>query len=195
MIKSVKFLATVAVFSAGMAGFVATAGAYDDDEGKHDARDGKTIVEVALAANAKDGSFSYLLAAATCPQLNGAIVTALSGKQQLTLLAPTDEAFKELQKKLGLTPVAPATTCGLDAATLANVLTYHVAKRRQTIGRLFDDYESEVVKMLNGKRIATNPDLTITDIGKQSVGVVPGLVNIPASNGVIHTIDTVLLPF
>lgn len=49
--------------------------------------------------------------------------------------------------------------------------------------------------MLNGEFVTTNPDLTIADVAGQTVGVVPDLVNINASNGVIHVIDTVLLPF
>jgi hypothetical protein len=45
--------------------------------------------------------------------------------------------------------------------------------------------------------VVSNPDATLNDVAGQSVGVVlqPGLFNINASNGVIHVVDTVLLPF
>ena len=58
-----------------------------------------------------------------------------------------------------------------------------------------------MVEMLTGQYIVTNPDLTINGNGNVDdtgnsvpVGVVPPFVNINASNGVIHVIDTVLLP-
>ena len=48
--------------------------------------------------------------------------------------------------------------------------------------------------MLNGQYVVTNPNLTLSDNAGQTVGVVAPLVNINASNGVIHVIDKVLLP-
>ncbi len=50
--------------------------------------------------------------------------------------------------------------------------------------------------MLNGEWITTNPDLTINDVAGQTIAPsLPDFVNINASNGVIHVIDTVMLPF
>jgi hypothetical protein len=49
--------------------------------------------------------------------------------------------------------------------------------------------------MLNGAKVRTNPNLTLTDVAGQSVPVVPPLVNVNASNGVVHVIGSVLLPF
>lgn len=51
-----------------------------------------------------------------------------------------------------------------------------------------------MVEMLNGQYIATNPNLTINDIAGQTITLVLPLVNINASNGVIHVIDTVSSP-
>jgi len=51
-----------------------------------------------------------------------------------------------------------------------------------------------MVEMLNGQYIVTNPNLTINDIADQTITPVLPLVNINASNGVIHVIDTVLSP-
>ena len=49
--------------------------------------------------------------------------------------------------------------------------------------------------MLMAGSIITMPDLTIWDGAGQEIGVVLPLVNINASNGVIHVVDTVMLPF
>jgi len=162
------------------------------------------IVEIAAAVNAQSGEFSYLLAAATCDYFDGAIVTLLTGKDKLTLFAPTDDAFIALQSalidafELDAEP-SPALTCAIDSllgeGTLFNVLAYHVTEGRRFSNSVFNRNSTKMVEMLNGQYIVTNPDLTINDIAGQSVGVVPSLVNINASNGVIHVIGTVLLPF
>jgi hypothetical protein len=51
-----------------------------------------------------------------------------------------------------------------------------------------------MVVMLNGQYIVTNPNRTIDDIAGQTIAPVLPLVNINATNGVIHVIDTVLSP-
>ena len=162
------------------------------------------IVEIAQAVNAANGQFSYLLAAATCEYFDGAIVALLTGEDKLTLFAPTDAAFIALQTvlieafELDADP-APELSCAIDAllgdGTLFNVLAYHVTEGRRFSNSVFNRNSTKMVEMLNGQYVVTNPDLTINDIAGQSIGVVPPLVNINASNGVIHVIDTVLLPF
>jgi uncharacterized surface protein with fasciclin (FAS1) repeats len=160
---------------------------------------GGNIVEVALAANAKLGEFDYLLAAVGCltDPVTGAnpVVEALTGEDRLTLFAPTDAAFEALQTELGISPPSPGATCALGAAAVADVLTYHVTEGRRFANSLFNANRSKRVEMLNGEYIRTNPGLTITDVAGQTVGVVGGLANINASNGVVHVIDKVLLPF
>lgn len=153
------------------------------------------IVEIALAVNAASGEFSYLLAAATCEEFDGAVVALLSGKKRLTLFAPTDAAFEALQRALGVTEPAPEVTCTLPSATVLDILTYHVTEGRRFSNSVFNRNAVKMVKMLNRQFIITNPDLTLNDIAGQSIGLVNPLFNINASNGVIHVIDTVLLPF
>ena len=201
MIKIRKFFVTAAVIGVGAFGLAGTASA----AGAHESRDSRiaaktTIVQVAADANAATGAFTYLLAAVGCLNESDrdAVLDALSGDDPLTLLAPTDAAFVALQTALGIESPAPEKTCALGPATVANVLTYHVMPGRRfigSIGGLFNNYSPKQFRMLNTSHIATNPDLTITDVAGQSVGVVPGFVNIRASNGVIHVVDTVLLPF
>jgi transforming growth factor-beta-induced protein len=159
---------------------------------------GGDILAVALAANASLGSFDYLFAAVGCLTDSAGgnpVIDALTGDDKLTLFAPTDAAFEALQTSLGISPPSPEKTCLLGTATVANVLTYHVTDGRRFSNSVFNANNSKTISMLNGSSIVANPDLTLTDVAGQSVGVVPGLVNINASNGVIHVIDTVLLPF
>jgi uncharacterized surface protein with fasciclin (FAS1) repeats len=155
----------------------------------------QNIVEIALAVNADSGQFSYLLAAATCDYFNGAVVDLLTGSDRYTLFAPTDEAFAALQTALGIAEPSPELTCTLPRETLFDVLAYHVTDGRRFSNSVFNRNAVKMVEMLNGQFVITNPDLTLNDIAGQSVGVVPPFVNINASNGVIHVIDAVLLPF
>ena len=157
------------------------------------------IVEIALAVNGGPlQEFDYLLAAATCDYFDGAIVALLSGKDKYTLFAPTDAAFEALQRSLGIATPSPELTCTLPQDVLFNVLAYHVTDGRRFSNSVFNKRSSKMVEMLNGQYIVTNPDLTINDNNGQTIrpAVVDGspLVNINASNGVIHVIDTVLLP-
>ena len=55
---------------------------------------------------------------------------------------------------------------------------------------MFNKRSVKMVEMLNGQYIATNPNLTINDIAGQTITLVLPLVNINASNGVIHVIVT-----
>jgi uncharacterized surface protein with fasciclin (FAS1) repeats len=160
-----------------------------------------TIVQTAIAVNQQSGEFDYLLAAATCDYFDGAVVNLLNGTDMYTLFAPTDAAFEALIPSLislGLlppgTPVEPASLCKLDAGVLFNVLAYHVTDGRHFSNSVFNRNNVKMIEMLNGQYIATNPNLTISDNFGQTVGVVPALVNVNASNGVVHVIDKVLLP-
>jgi uncharacterized surface protein with fasciclin (FAS1) repeats len=152
------------------------------------------IVEIASAVNQANGEFDYLLAAATCPYFEGAIVALLSGDDRYTLFAPTDAAFEALQRELGVAEPAPDVTCTLPQATVFNILAYHVTEGRRFSNSVFGRRSVKMIPMLNGQYIVTNPNLTIEDNSGQTVRPVLPLVNINASNGVIHVIDTVLMP-
>lgn len=153
------------------------------------------IVEIASAVNEQSGEFSYLLAAATCEYFEGAVAGLLSGEDKFTLFAPIDDAFIALQGALGIDEPAPEATCGLPQEVLFDVLAYHVVEGRRFSNSLFNRNVVRSIGMLNGQFILTNPDLTINDIAGQTIGVIGDLANINASNGVIHVVDTVLLPF
>ena len=159
----------------------------------------QNIVEIAQAVNADSGEFSYLLAAATCEYFGTGVVDLLSGEDKLTLFAPTDEAFKKLQGELAL-PIAPESTCALPQEVLFDVLAYHVTEGRRFSNSVFNRNAVKQIEMLNGQYVITNPGFTLTDIAGQEISIVVDedeapVANINASNGVIHVIDTVLLPF
>lgn len=161
------------------------------------------IVEIALAVNAGElEEFDYLLGAVDCltdEDGNNPVVDLLTGSDKYTLFAPVDSAFEALQGALGIATPSPELTCAVDDifgdGTLFAVLAYHVTEGRRFSNSVFNGRNSKDIEMLTGDFITTNPDLTITDGVPQEIGLVPPLFNINASNGVIHVIDTVMLPF
>jgi transforming growth factor-beta-induced protein len=160
------------------------------------------IVEIAIAVNGLLGEFDYLLGAVGCltdAEGNNAVVELLSGSDKYTLFAPTDAAFEALQGALGITEPSPELTCAVDdifgEGTLFTVLAYHVTDGRRFSNSVFNANSTKEIEMLTGGYITTTPDLSIIDGVPQVVGLVPPFVNINANNGVIHVIDTVMLPF
>ena len=134
----------------------------------------RTIPEVAAEA----GSFNTLLAAAKAAGL----VPALSGEGPITVFAPTDEAFAKLPAGTVETLLKPE-----NKDQLAAILTYHVVD-----GRVFstDLPASGSAKTLGGKAINIKSGGSGVTINNAKVVQ----ADIDASNGVIHVIDTVLLP-
>jgi transforming growth factor-beta-induced protein len=159
------------------------------------------IVEIALNVNSTLNEFDYLLGAILClgPLDDNPVVDLLSGTDKYTLFAPTDAAFEALQGALGITTPSPEKTCAVDEifgdGTLFTVLAYHVTDGRRFSNSVFNAKSNKEIDMLAGGYITTTPALSIIDGVPQVIGLVPPLFNINASNGVIHVIDTVMLPF
>jgi len=156
--------------------------------------EGGTIVDVAVAANKADGSFTNLLAVVACfdgPDGNP-IVDLLNGSDRYTLFAPTDGAFDALLASF------PNVTdpCELGLATLGAVLTYHVTEGRRFSNSVFNVNNPKIVEMLDGQFVTTqvtaDGDAVLNDSTDDVATVVAA--NIKASNGVIHVIDKVLIP-
>lgn len=163
---------------------------------------GGNIVEVALAANSLLGEFDYLLGAVGCltdADGNNPVVSLLTGSDKYTLFAPTDAAFEALQTALGITEPDPAATCAVDSifgeGTLFTILAYHVTDGRRFSHSVFNSNNSKEIEMLAGGFITSTPSLSLIDGVPQIVNPVAPLIDINASNGVIHVIDTVMLPF
>lgn len=134
----------------------------------------RDIVDTAVAA----GSFKTLAAALQAAGL----VETLKGKGPFTVFAPTDEAFAKLPPGTVETLLKPE-----NKAQLVAVLTYHVvpgtAKAEKVTGMTG-------AVTVNGQRIAI-----ATSGGKVKVGTATVVqTDIMASNGVIHVIDSVILP-
>lgn len=130
-----------------------------------------TIVDIA----AGDDRFETLVAAVTAAGL----VDTLSGDGPFTVFAPTDEAFAALPE---------GTVEGLleDIPTLTSILTYHVVPGAVMSGDLSDGMMPETV---NGQTVSIGVGDGVTVDGANVV-----LADIEASNGVIHVIDSVILP-
>jgi len=129
-----------------------------------------TIVDVAVAA---DG-FDVLVAAVQ----EAGLVDALSGNRQLTVFAPTDDAFNAA----GITV---DNVDEVDDEFLLDVLTYHVTPGRRKESSVVN---ADELPTLNGEKI----DVAGTDLNGDQADIVD--TNIEASNGIIHVIDGVLLP-
>ena len=135
---------------------------------------GKNVVQVATEA----GSFKTLVAAVKAAGL----AETLQGEGPFTVFAPSDAAFAKL-------PAGTVEALLADKAKLASILTYHVvpgkvmaadvigagsAKPATVNGQPLD------VQVRGGKVYVNGAQVTAADVG--------------ASNGVIHVIDTVLMP-
>jgi uncharacterized surface protein with fasciclin (FAS1) repeats len=163
---------------------------------------GGNIVEVALAANGLFGEFDYLLGAVNCltdEEGNNPVLNLLTGSDKYTLFAPTDAAFEALQGALGIETPDPSATCAVDSifgeGTLFTILAYHVTDGRRFSNSVFNSKNSKEIEMLAGGYITSTPSLSLIDGVPQVISPVPTLIDINASNGVIHVIDTVMLPF
>ena len=140
----------------------------------HQGHASKNIVEVATAA----GSFTTLLAAVKAAGL----VETLQGSGPFTVFAPNDAAFAKV-------PKAALDELLADKAALESVLTFHVVPGRVVAGDIVKA-GGTVPKTVNGQPL----DIKVRD-GKVYVnGAQVVTADVPASNGVIHVIDTVLLP-
>lgn len=107
---------------------------------------------------------------------------------KLTVFAPTDDAFAKLPAECVAFLTSPE-----GADTLEAVLLYHVTEGRRFSNSVFGN-NPKPISMLAAGSITANPNLTLTDGAGQTVGVTAPF-DVNASNGVIHAIDTVLLPF
>ena len=144
--------------------------------------DEDTIVEIALGNDA----FSTLVAAVVKADL----VDALNGKRMFTVFAPTNDAFDAAAEVvLGAGATGPELVDALDKETLTGILLYHVSP-----GERFseDVLGEERIRMMN--KDFTYVDGTTIVGNNSSANLIVDLVDIDASNGVIHMIDFVLLP-
>ncbi len=130
------------------------------------------------AVATKAGKFSTLLAAAKAAGL----VDALSGDKALTVFAPTDEAFGKLPKGTVESLLKPENVEKLKA-----ILLFHVVE-----GRVYseDAVKAKTAATLQGGKV----EITVKDGAAYVNGAKILATDIDAGNGVIHVIDSVILP-
>lgn len=129
------------------------------------------IVETAV----KNGNFKTLVAAVTAAEL----VDTLSGEGPFTVFAPSDEAFAKL-------PEGTVESLLKDKEKLAGILTYHVVAGKHLAAEVS---KKGSIKTVQGQ------DLTIKNgdgVTVDNAKVVSA--DIVTDNGVIHVIDSVVLP-
>ena len=130
------------------------------------------VVEVAVGA----GNFTQLAAALEAADL----VTTLQGDGPFTVFAPTDAAFDAFEA------ANPGVLESLSVDELTAILTYHVLAAEVMSGDLVDGM---VAVTVNGSPIA----IDLSD-GVKVGGSTVSTPDVEASNGVIHVIDTIILP-
>jgi uncharacterized surface protein with fasciclin (FAS1) repeats len=130
------------------------------------------IVDTAIAA----GNFTTLLAAVQAAGLED----ALRGEGPLTVFAPTDEAFAKL-------PAGTLESLLADTDALTDILLYHVVEGKLTAKNVTD---RGFITTLLGRPLAVT---TMRDSVRVNDANVVG-ADVEASNGIIHVIDTVLVP-
>ena len=131
------------------------------------------IVDTAVAA----GSFNTLVAAVQAAGL----VDALKGEGPFTVFAPTDDAFAKLPQETIDALLADPT------GDLTQILLYHVVAGKVMAADLSDGLEADT---LQGKPVA----FTLSDGGAMVNDANIIATDIETSNGVIHVIDSVILP-
>ena len=140
----------------------------------------KTIVGVA----AGDKRFTTLVALVK----QAGLVNTLSAKGSFTVFAPTNAAFAKLKKAAPATYMAVST----DKALLKQVLTYHVLAKKVPSGAAVAAAKKNAsVKTVQGEKIALSIKGGKLVLNGNSRVIV---ADVKASNGVIHAIDTVLVP-
>lgn len=134
----------------------------------------KDIIATAAAA----GSFNTLAAALQAADLTD----ALKGEGPFTVFAPTDDAFKKLPPGTVESLLEPENKDKLRA-----ILTYHVVAGKVTAAQAM---KLSSAKTLNGENLAISTHGGTVMVNNAKVVK----ADIRASNGVIHVIDTVIMP-
>jgi uncharacterized surface protein with fasciclin (FAS1) repeats len=131
-----------------------------------------------IVQTAKDaGSFNTLLSAAQ----SAGLADTLSSGGPYTVFAPTDDAFNKL-------PSGTVQSLMNDKPKLTNILKYHVVQGKYTVSDL---EKMGSVKTIDGKTlmIKKQPDGSVMVDGAKIIKS-----NVPASNGMIQVIDSVMIP-
>lgn len=186
--KSIKFAlaSAVALSLAACAGEAVEETTADETSVAEEATAAGNVVEVAQG----DETFSTLVAAVTAAELG----TMLSGEGPFTVFAPTNDAFGKLPEGT----VEKLTTEDVD--TLTAILQYHVVEGKVDAATLTEAIsgageEGYTVTTVGGGTFTAavvDGAVVLTDAAGNTATVTSA--DVETSNGVIHVIDTVLMP-
>ena len=171
-----KVLRSGAVVAVALIAALALSSCSSDSEETMDTATEETTVGTILDVASGAGNFSTLVAAVTAADL----VETLSGEGPFTVFAPTDEAFAALPAG-----VLDALLLPENKETLVKILTYHVVSGKVMAADVTDGD----VATVEGSTVALSTANGVTVNGAAVVSA-----DVPASNGVIHAIDAVILP-
>lgn len=141
-----------------------------------------------IAEIATEAGFTQLVAAVA--KFEDLLAAVQSEDSELTVFAPTDDAFEALYAAQDVEDLDALVT-KLGAANVKKVLLHHLVGAKV----FSSDLVSGDVETLNGDNININlSTLSVTSSGDTSSDLVAESLNILATNGVIHVIDAVLIP-
>jgi len=147
-----------------------------------DTKSGKSILDTVKST----GSHNTLAAALEAAKLS----SALAGDSKLTLFAPTDEAFKKL-------PAGTVEALLKDIPKLTNILKYHVSANQQRPSRNGRSYDT-LCSNEDGTPKETGVKVTVDTADSfmlSAAGPAKVTGTVECTNGFIHVVDGVLLPY
>ncbi|QBA64162.1 fasciclin domain-containing protein [Muriicola soli] len=149
-----------------------------------------TMPETIVGVASGNENFSTLVAAVQAADLVG----TLSSDGPFTVFAPTNDAFAKLPEGTVESLLQPE-----NKASLINILTYHVVAGEFAASAVVEAINSNdgsfVVETVQGDKITLSLDgenVTLVDAQGNASTVI--MADVPASNGVIHAIDAVVMP-
>ena len=143
-----------------------------------------------IAKVATDNGFSELVKALSYvdTELETDLVDSFSnGKDQHTVFSPTDDAFSNLYTALGV-----GTISDLPAEMVSDILLYHVTKGRRASNSVVPKNNKRIIQTLLNESFMVNDDKSIQAIGN-TANITAS--DFSASNGIIHVLDAVMLPY
>ena len=175
--SSSSFIRRTFITTLGMGLFVYALAGPAVFAGQHGMKKGNMdVIDTAVAA----GSFSTLVTAIKAAGLG----ETLKGDGPFTVFAPTDDAFKKI-------PEDQLAALLEDKAALTKVLTYHVVPGKVMAA---DVIKLDSAATVEGQsiKISSSDGVKVDNVKVDNANVVK--TDIAASNGVIHVIDTVIMP-
>jgi transforming growth factor-beta-induced protein len=153
----------------------------------------QTIAQIATTLSTATSGAEFKQLVAALGRVPALLTAASTASSNLTVFAPTDAAFDALYSSLGVTGAT------IDITLLTNVLQHHIISSPTTAtGRVFSsDLITGSVPTLNGNISISATAGTVTSGNGAVVANISAnaaLVNVLGTNGVIHTINKVLLP-